>query len=164
MNTECVEVPLNGGFVMLIDREDLPLIAAKSITAFRDHNTAYACFNRLPLRGVGVHRMIAKAKPCEFVDHINRNGLDNRKENLRIVDRSQNACNSKRRKDASLQYRGVKLNKTDGKFHARISINGKRRHLGSFNTLEEAAKAYDVAAREHRGAFAKLNFAEGRAE
>lgn len=92
------------------------------------------------------------------VDHVNQNKLDNRKINLRSASNSQNAVNSKLYSNNSSGYRNVVLENKTGKFRARISIKGKQVHIGTFETAELAAAAYDRLARIHYKEFAVLNF------
>ena len=106
-----------------------------------------------------MHREIMEAKRGIIVDHINRNGLDNRKENLRFVSRSQNAMNSEREGyPYTSKYRGVCLGKRRKKWRAYICVGLKQKYLGYFYSEEEAAKAYDAAAKKYRGEYAFLNF------
>jgi hypothetical protein len=92
----------------------------------------------------------------QMVDHINRNPLDNRRCNLRIATRQQNAMNRNKRIDSASKYKGVSPNKTS--WVARIFFDSRRIYLGSFTSEIEAAQAYDVKARELFGEFAKTNF------
>lgn len=106
-----------------------------------------------------MHRAIMGNPEGKMVDHVNGNTLDNRVENLRVAERNQNLQNSKLRTDSACKYKGV--GRKDSKFHARIQVApNKRIYLGTFKIQEEAAKAYDKAAIEHFGSFAKLNFKE----
>lgn len=89
------------------------------------------------------------------VDHINRNGLDNRKENLRIAQQFQNKTNGKHQINNTTGYRGVVSR--DGKYEARVTFKGIRHYLGRFYSKEEAAKAYNKKALELHGEFASLN-------
>ncbi len=91
------------------------------------------------------------------IDHINRNGLDNRRANLRFATIAQNAQNSRMRKNRS-GYKGVWFAKDKGRFRAAIWYNNKRIYLGYFNSPISAAKAYDEAARKYHKEFAVLNF------
>lgn len=90
------------------------------------------------------------------LDHINRNKWDNRIENLREATASQNIANSRLSSSNSSGFRGVSWNKRLERWHAYICVRGTRKHLGFFETAEDAAAAYAVAAREHFGDFANI--------
>lgn len=109
---------------------------------------------------VRMHRLILDAEVGQFVDHINGDPLDNRRSNLRVCSQPQNMRN--RRSWNSLGFKGVQKLK-NGKYSARLAINGKQTHLGCFESVEEAAKAYDLAAAQHFGSFARPNFMAGAA-
>jgi len=109
--------------------------------------------------GVKLHQIIVgKVPPGYCIDHINGNGLDNRRENLRICTYSQNNMNHgpsiKRR---SSPYRGVVFNKKRNKYEAHIKIGGKMTYIGLFSTAKEAAVAYNKMAKKHFGEFAWVN-------
>lgn len=102
-----------------------------------------------------------------FCDHINHNGLDNRKANLRPATNAQNIWHRRkfiRRTPGGLKnpfrskYKGVDWAKDMKRRRARITVNGKRMYLGSFDNEIDAAKAYDQAAKKYHGDFAGLNF------
>lgn len=107
-----------------------------------------------------LHRLIMGIAPDAsrpFVDHINGNKLDNRRENLRWASRSENNRNSKNKGDRP--FKGVVHNR--GLYWvAQIRLDGKNTHIGTFDSEIEAAKAYDAAAKKHFGDFARLNFPE----
>lgn len=103
-----------------------------------------------------LHRFILNAPKGKQVDHIDGNGLNNRKENLRLCDNSQNHANMKKRRNTSSKYKGVCLLK-DGKWSASIMKNDKSVHLGRFFTEEDAARAYNKSAKKLFGEFACLN-------
>jgi hypothetical protein len=108
---------------------------------------------------VSMHRVIMNAPAGMFVDHRYGDGLDNRKENLRIATMAQNQYNRRKTsRKTSSKYKGVHLKKQYNKYGAEISCNGKRTHLGYFDNEIDAAKAYDEAAKKLFGEFAKLNF------
>lgn len=89
-----------------------------------------------------MHRLLCDA---ELVDHINQNGLDNRRSNLRSATKRENALNSKIRRDNSSGYRGVTFNKKANKFQAEIQRDGVRKYLGLFETAEAANEAIKLA-------------------
>lgn len=95
---------------------------------------------------------------CLGLDHANRNGLDNRRSNLRPATASQNTCNQPSRTGSSSQFKGVFWIKPQRVWGATITINRERRKLGRFSSEIQAALAYDAAARALHGEFALLNF------
>jgi hypothetical protein len=107
-----------------------------------------------------MHREIITPPYPLVVDHINHNGLDNRKANLRPATKSQNNINKPniKRKGAHSKYRGVTLEKRINKWQAQIRAKGTHRVIGYFEDEIEAAKAYDAKARKYHGEFAVLNF------
>jgi hypothetical protein len=95
---------------------------------------------------------------CEEVDHVNHNGLDNRRQNLRAATRLQNSANKRKRKDGlTSHYRGVNWDKSKDTFVAQICANGKKVKLGSFASEEAAAIMYNIFAKRYVGEFANLN-------
>ena len=109
-----------------------------------------------------MHRVILARKLCrtlkpkELTDHINRDKLDNRRENLRLADRAENAWNSSVCKSVC---KGVSIVKglKHKKYRARIDVKGKTKHLGYFDNLIEAASAYNRAVQRYHGVFGWLN-------
>lgn len=106
-----------------------------------------------------MHQQIMSAGVME-VDHKNRNGLDNRRSNLRLCTQSQNIGNTRVRKNTKTGFKGVSPQSLGSKFVAKINIDNVQTYLGSFDTPEEAAHVYDRAALEKWGEFAWLNFPE----
>lgn len=92
------------------------------------------------------------------IDHIDGNPLNNTVANLRVCSPSQNLHNRDKQKNNKSGFKGVYWATQVGRWLANITVNGKRHHLGTFFSPAEAAKAYDVAARELLGEFARLNF------
>lgn len=106
------------------------------------------------------HRIIWKIvtgkDPVAYLDHIDKNRSNNRWDNLREASLSDNAKNTKIRADNTSGVRGARWHKAAGKFVAEISVNGARKHLGVFETLEQAAEAYDEATKIFHGEFSYL--------
>ena len=101
-----------------------------------------------------------KLEKNEEVDHINNNGLDNRRCNLRLATRQQQNMNRKKLKGCSSRYKGVYWAKNRKKWCVRIEFNAKVMFLGYFESEIKAGKAYDEAAIKYFGEFARLNFDE----
>ena len=104
---------------------------------------------------VMMHREIIKVGDDMVVDHINHNGLDNRKANLRAATIAQNAWNRRRSKS---RFMGMRWDKQMRRWQVVVSHQGKREHIGYFDDKIKAARAYDRAARKYHGEFAVLNF------
>ena len=107
-----------------------------------------------------LHRIIMDCPEGLVVDHINHNTLDNRKENLRICNKSQNAMNAIKQKNTKSKYKGVSINKITGKFIAYIKNNGKFEYIGAYSEENAAAIAYNKKAYEYHREFACLNEVE----
>ena len=164
---EIIAIPLTHGLVALIDAEDYKLVSKHKwhakICATRP-GLIYAATNETQngkQRTIRLHRLLLNIiDPKIFVDHINHNGLDNRKENLRICTNTQNCRNAKKRlANGASKFKGVSWSKRCNKFHAAIQINKQYKHIGYFTSELEAAKAYDKVAKTYFGEFAYLNFA-----
>lgn len=106
---------------------------------------------------IRLHRFIMSAPHGMSVDHINGDGLDNRRCNLRICTHSQNHMNSKSRNGSSSKYKGVTWLKKENKWWARIKVDGVYLSLGKFVCEEDAGLAYNVAAEKHYGQFSRSN-------
>ena len=108
-----------------------------------------------------MHREIIEVHKKMVVDHINNDGMDNRRANLRRATHSQNMCNRKKRSGAhTSRHKGVYWDKEKRKWIAHIGFMGRNMHLGCFYSEIEAAKARDRAAKKYHGEFAYLNFPE----
>ena len=143
------------GLVAIVDDADLPNVNRfKWYAKTRPRNSLIYAYANLPGRGNGtidMHRLILPSSV--YVDHRNHNGLDNRRCNLRSATSSENARN--RRKLGG----GFKCVEQRGsRFGAYIEFGGSKRRLGSYSTANEAARAYDAAAREIFGDFALCTF------
>ena len=151
-----IEIALTHGKVAVIDDEDLPLVVGLHWQAKPGAGGKwYARHVSRTSEGfwsVYMHRLILDA---EQVDHVNGDGLDNRRQNLRLATAHQN--NRNRAPGGSLGYKGVTLTKATGRYRAVIRVEGQLKHLGYFTTPEQAALAYNSAARAFFGEFARLN-------
>lgn len=91
--------------------------------------------------------------PESEVDHVNGIATDNRIANLRLATRSENQCNRSAHKNNKSGYKGVNWNSGVGKWAARCAVNGKRKHIGYFDDVVDAASAYNRVAAEMHGSF-----------
>ena len=149
-----------GPRIALVDDNDLDLVLPYTWSIAKRGSTSYAQTNVKKEDGARtillMHRLIL-GNPSGRVDHRDHNGLNNQRENLRVTDGSGNAANQLPRGGTS-QFKGVCWAKRYSRWVAYIKVKGKRIHLGTFTDEVKAAQAYDVAAREHFGEFALLNF------
>ena len=157
-------VPLHGpaaaGRVALVDDEDYGLVMQYKWRPKKESHTTYAMTTVPGTRNatIKMHQIIMGANG---VDHRNRDGLDNRRSNLRPATVSQNAMNKKRcRRPTVSGFKGVAWRHDRSKWFARIYLDGRQIYLGMYDSAQEAARAYDTAARDLFGEFARLNFPE----
>ncbi len=143
------QIALTQGLFALVDDEDFESLNAHKWRARKDTRTWYAartpCINGKYVL-VLMHRCLLGAEGKEEGDHIDGNGLNNQRDNLRLVTCQQNHCNRTRKKlNASSQFRGVCWNKRESKWQATIMLYGDSFHLGRFDSEHAAAQAYDDA-------------------
>jgi len=150
-------IPLTQGKFAIVDADDYDELSRYKWHVNKGGRTYYASSQKKG-KAIKMHRLIAGAPKGLFVDHINHNGLDNRKRNLRLCTRLENIRNQLPRRGGSSQYKGVCWRKREKKFVATICVDGKKLYLGYFDDEIEAAKAYDKKAKELFGQFAYLNF------
>lgn len=167
------EVPLTRGIVALVDEADWHrelsvtfvdgrtwrgTLAEPSWFAVVRGAKAYAGSKVIGKADLSLHRAIMCAGVGQIVDHIDGNGLNNRRSNLRFATQQQNCQNRRAMLGCSSRFKGVSFVSASGRWHAYIKHNQKRTHLGFFDDEEAAARAYDEAARLFFGEYAKLNF------
>ena len=156
-------IPLTQGQYAIVDPDDYKRLNKYKWHAVKSKNTFYAV-RRIHLgknkwKHIKMHREILDPPDHLYVDHINHNGLDNRKANLRTATHRQNSYNRIHfRKNPSSKYKGVSWKKRTKKWIVQICYNGERKTIGYFNDEIKAAKAYDDAVRKYHGEFAVLNF------
>lgn len=159
-------IPLTRGGWTLVDEADYDEVVRHewrrdpSPTGITEHASRYAT---APERASGapqrilLHRQLTAPSADVEIDHRNGDGLDNRRSNLRFATKSQNGMNRGKQRNNTTGYKGVGL--LHGRFTASIERDQRRYHLGSFDTPEEAAAAYAVAAANLHGEFARTDVA-----
>ena len=162
VGTPWCAIDLRAGLVAIIDAEDAPKVANRCLLYYRPAKNNYGYVAALSYGSrreqkrekTFLHRLVMDAPTGVLVDHINRDGLDCRKLNLRLSDFALNAANQKTRNGTASGFKGVAAE--GDKWRARIG--SERRSLGTFSDPAEAARAYDRAAVEKWGEHARLNF------
>lgn len=149
---------VNKDLFLLVDDEDFDFLSQYRWYSQVGKGTFYA-HTKIDNKWVYVHRLLAKTPIGMFTDHIDGNGLNNCKSNLRIVSVRENNLNRKMNVNSQHKYKGVwKINGKQRWIAVIYALNRKRAtYLGTFNDEIDAAKAYDVAAKKYFGEFAKLN-------
>ena len=154
-------IPLSRGMVALVDPVDFRrVIKHKWCLSPAGKHLYAATAMRVDgkRRMVRLHRFIMDATKDVYVDHTDGDGLNNTRENLRIATNSQNQMNRAVRGGGTSKFKGVTWHTARSKWAAQIHVNKKHIHLGLFTNEEEAARAYDRAAIEQFGEFARTNF------
>jgi hypothetical protein len=145
-----------GGLSVLVDDEDFPSLTLRRWRLHRGKGPLYAVSNQ----GSGVefmHRLILKVESGMEVDHIDGDGLNNQRSNLRGASRTLNLANQKPQVGRSSRYKGVYWYTSRGLWRAAIKYEGVKHHIGYFADEIDAAAAYDRAAVEQWGEFARPN-------
>lgn len=149
-----------GTYTVTIDYQDRDLLKYKWRVMKSNGKNPYA-YGRIGRRQMALHRFILERKlemtfqigDLQWSDHCDMNTLNNTRDNLRIVTPSQNAMNTRLNPNNTSGYRGVC--KGNNKWIAAIYVDGKRKHLGTFETKEEARDAYEIALQEYYGEHTK---------
>jgi AP2 domain. len=152
-----LEIPLTRGLVALVDDADFEMViaAGKWYADPAGRHTFYAR-RRFSQGGSRLIRLHTFLTGWGYVDHINGDGLDNQRANLRPADASRNGANKRVSYSSASGFKGVTGNGHG--WQSSIRPGGRDVYLGTFATPQEAALAYDVAARHHYGDFARTNF------
>ena len=158
------EIPLTQGKVAIVDDADYEWLSQWKWTYLRPSypgSAGYAYRNVTvspkKTKCVLMHRLILDAPKGKLVDHINHNGLDNRRENLRLATECENHYNARPRTDGVSKYKGVYYDSRCNRWAAEIRSNNKKKFLGYFDTEYSAAVAYNRAAIVQHGKFAFVN-------
>lgn len=142
-------------------------VASKVVVGRRAGRLTPSGYRRVKIYGreFAEHRLawlfVYGVEPPNEVDHVNGVRNDNRIFNLRLATRTENGRNVGPRPNNTLGLKGVYWNKERGKFQAQITVDGRNLYLGRFLTAKAAAAAYDHAAVEHHGIFARKNSCHG---
>lgn len=158
----CREIPLTQGKVAIVDAEDFDFVSRFKWHTLRSKNGRYYAARKVRIEGTDytilMHRFLLNAPSGKDIDHVNRNGLDNQRHNLRLCTRSENNRNSLKRNTGKSRFKGVSWHGAGNLWKVRIYIDHKQISLGYSRCEEEAARAYDFAALNLFGEFARLNF------
>lgn len=156
------QIPLTRGLFSAIDARDLHLVTGRLWRATLIHGQVYATTYEPRADGTRktayLHRLILDAPEGREVDHKDGDTLNNVRSNLRLALHSDNMRNKKLPTTNTSGYKGVTRIHRRNPWVASIGFNGRHRHIGTFASAEEAARAYDDKARELFGEFARVNF------
>lgn len=156
MNGDYKQIPLTQGLSAIVDITDFDWLNKWKWCALRDGRTFYAV--RFVRKGgaklIRMHREIMELKNGEYADHINGDGLDNRKSNLRLATASQNGANRRLGINNCSGIKGV-IRLGNG-WNAQITFHGKTKNLGHFADIESAKRQYQQAAIQLFGEFARV--------
>ncbi len=152
------EIPLSLGKVALVDDADFEKLSKHRWCAARDKNTFYAVRSQWlgngKQRRIWMHRVILRVPEGKFTDHVNGDGLDNRRSNLRAATISQNGANRRIGSNNTSGVKGVTWHKRFKLWQASICVHGRLIHLGRFRDLKSAECIYKLAAFKFFGGFA----------
>ena len=154
-------VPLTKGQYAIIDACDYEVVSkyvwhAVYVESIQGYYAATNINFGRKRRPIPMHRMIMNAPDDRLIDHINGNGLDERRGNLRECSYSENVRNSKISKNNKSGFKGVNWSNVMKKWEAKIMVNRKKIHLGYYDTPSEAHEAYCAAALKYHKEFANF--------
>jgi hypothetical protein len=157
-----IEIQLTRGYIALIDDEDRWVTAVHWHVQVNPKTVPYAIHSTEDCDGVKksvlLHRVILGVTGAVTVDHINGNGLDCRRANLRVATHAQNLCNRGKQRNNTSGFKGVAWEPRRNRWRAKLNAAGIEYWGGLHDTPEDAARAYDVLARKIHGEFAHTNF------
>ena len=161
-------IPLTQGKFAIVDDEDYERLSANKWRAHKEGRAFYAVRSERIKTGprrerqVRMHAVIAATPPGMETDHVDGDGLNNRRSNLRVVTPQQNQRNQRnKRHGCSSRFRGVTLHKPTGKWQAAINTGARTVYLGLFVDEIDAARAFDIASQERDPDYYALNFPHG---
>lgn len=163
MYTRKIISPKHGEFILKLDKQGVAIFDAASSWSIVKKTDQITRFYAMRARDFTyLHKLILIAPKGHVIDHANGDTLDNRFSNLRIATTAQNnmnRCRSQTYKGKALssKYKGVSWDKSRNKWIVHVSVNNRQKYLGRFVDEIEAAKAYNKAAKQHYGEFARLN-------
>lgn len=152
---------LYGGVEFLIDREDAERVHEhKWVKNYNKKSKSIYAYTFIDGKRIKLHRFLMNAPIGFEVDHINHDAKDNRKSNLRVCTRLENARNREKYRTNKFGFKGVQQDKRIKieRYQSSITVDNKTIYLGSFSNVIDAAKAYDIAAKKYFCQFASLNF------
>lgn len=152
-------VPLTRGYEAIIDLTDVPLVAAKNWCAVVCRRSVYAQRGHVVAgkwTTIALHRAILGSDQSLHIDHINGDGLDNRRANLRFASPKENSWNQRLPVNNSSGFKGVSWYARARKWTAQIRVDGKHKCLGYFREAEAAHAAYCQAAEKYFGEYARF--------
>lgn len=163
--TKICKIPLTQGKYAIVDGADYEFLMQwkwhiKDDKSGRLYAAAYLGGGRKNVKRGSMHGFIMQSPENKYIDHINGDGLDNRRCNLRFCTNTENQRNSIKRKITTSKYKGVCWSKVSEKWYSSITINYKQINLGFYDSESEAAIAYNIAAKKNFGEFARLNEVE----
>ncbi len=156
-----MKIPLTQGKFAIVGPQDYKYLMQWKWYYQKSRKSGYAARNSKGLkRTIYMHRVILERtgyKDFFRSDHIDRNGLNNLRDNLRPATAHQNGCNCGKYRGNTSGYKGVCWYKRDGKWQVRIRVDRRLKHLGYFDGVKDAARVYNKAVLKYHSEFAVLN-------